>query len=113
MSGNTAELDDLDKMMTDIQNGENMQIKRIEITGYASTTASVSSDNYAQLNRLTITIRVEFTNLVEPKNSFVQTFSQFADYDSQQLLTDIQSELDQQIVDQIVTDIFMAAAANW
>ena len=84
-----------------------------EITGYSSTTASVSSDNYAQLNRLTITVRVEFTNLVEPNNSFVQTFTQFADYDSQQLLTDIQSELDQQIVDQIVTDIFMAAAANW
>ena len=84
-----------------------------EITGYSSTTASVSSDNYAQLNRLTITVRVEFTNLVEPNNSFVQTFTQFADYDSQQLLTDIQSELDQQIVDQIVTDIFMASAANW
>ena len=84
-----------------------------EITGYSSTTASVSSDNYAQLNRLTITVRVEFTNVVEPNNSFVQTFSQFADYDSQQLLLDIQTELDQQIVDQIVTDIFMAAAANW
>lgn len=84
-----------------------------EITGYSSTTASVSSDNYAQLNRLTITVRVEFTNVVEPQNSFTQSFSQFADYDSQQLLTDVQSELDQQIVDQIVTDIFMAAAANW
>ena len=84
-----------------------------EITGYSSTTASVSSDNYAQLNRLTITVRVEFTNVVEPQNSFTQSFSQFADYDSQQLLTDIQSELDQQIVDQLVTDIFMAAAANW
>ena len=84
-----------------------------EITGYSSTTASVSSDNYAQLNRLTITVHVEFTNVVEPQNSFTQSFSQFADYDSQQLLTDIQSELDQQIVDQLVTDIFMAAAANW
>lgn len=84
-----------------------------EITGYTSTTASVSSDNYAQLNRLTITVRVEFTNVVEPQNSFTQTFSQFADYDSQQLLTDVQTELDQQIVDQLVTDIFMAAAANW
>lgn len=84
-----------------------------EITGYSSTTASVSSDNYAQLNRLTITVRVEFTNVVEPQNSFTQSFSQFADYDSQQLLTDVQAELDQQIVDQLVTDIFMAAAANW
>ena len=61
-----------------------------EITGYSSTTASVSSDNYAQLNRLTITVRVEFTNVVEPQNSFTQSFSQFADYDSQQLVTDIQ-----------------------
>ena len=43
-----------------------------EITGYSSTTASVSSDNYAQLNRLTITVRVEFTNVVEPQNSFTQ-----------------------------------------
>ena len=84
-----------------------------EITGYSSTTASVSSDNYAQMNRLTITVRVEFTNVVEPQNSFTQSFSQFADYDSQQLLTDIQSDLDQQIVDQLVTDIYMAAAANW
>lgn len=84
-----------------------------EITGYTSTTASVSSDNYAQLNRLTVTVRVEFTNLIEPQNSFSQTFSQFADYDSQQLLTDIQSEIDQEIVDQIVNDIFMASAANW
>ena len=84
-----------------------------EITGYSSTTASVSSDNYAQLNRLTITVRVEFTNKIDPNASFSQTFSQFADYDSQQLLTDIQSDLDQEIVDQIVTDIFMASAANW
>ena len=84
-----------------------------EITGYSSTTASVSSDNYAQLNLLTITVRVEFTNKIDPNASFSQTFSQFADYDSQQLLTDIQSDLDQEIVDQIVTDIFMASAANW
>ena len=43
-----------------------------EITGYASTTASVSSDNYALLNRLTITVRVKFTNSVDPNASFIQ-----------------------------------------
>ena len=84
-----------------------------EITGYSSTTASVSSDNYAQLNRLTITVRIEFTNVVDPQNSFVQSFSQFADYDSQQLLTDVQQSLDEEIVKQLVTDIFMASASNW
>lgn len=84
-----------------------------EITGYTSTTASVSSDNYALLNRLTITVKVRFTNKIEPKNSFNQTFSAFTEYDSSQLLTDIQSDLDAEVVKQLVTDIFQAAASNW
>ena len=84
-----------------------------EHTGYASTTASVSSGDYALLNRLTITVRVKFTNAVDPNASFVQTFSQFTEYDSQQLLTDIQTSLDEEIVNQLVTDIFMASASNW
>ena len=84
-----------------------------EIVGYSSTTASVSSNDYAVLNRLMITVKVKFTNLVEPKNSFNQTFQAFADYDSQQLLTEVQSELDAQIVEQLVTDIYQAAASNW
>ena len=40
-----------------------------EIVGYTSTTASVSSDNYAVLNRLTIRVKVKFTNVIEPDNS--------------------------------------------
>ena len=84
-----------------------------EITGYSSTTASVSSNDYALLNRLTIKVKVRFTNSIEPNNSFNREFSAFTDYDSSQLLTDIQSDLDAEIVKQIVNDIFMAAASNW
>ena len=84
-----------------------------EIVGYSSTTASVSSDNYALLNRLTITVKVRFTNKIVPEQSFNQSFSAFTEYDSSQLLTDIQSSLDEEIVKQLVTDIFQAAASNW
>lgn len=84
-----------------------------EIVGYTSTTASVSSDNYALLNRLTITVKVRFTNKVVPENSFNQSFSAFTEYDSSQLLTDIQADLDAEVVKQLVTDIFQAAASNW
>ena len=84
-----------------------------EIVGYSSTTASVSSDNYALLNRLTITVKVRFTNKIVPEQSFNQSFSAFAEYDSSQLLTDIQSSLDEEIIKQLVTDIFQAAASNW
>jgi hypothetical protein len=84
-----------------------------EIVGYTSATASVSSDNYAVLNRLTIRVKVRFTNVIDPDNSFNREFSAFADYESTKLLTEVQSELDEQIVEEIVTDIFQAAASNW
>lgn len=84
-----------------------------EIVGYTSATASVSSDNYAVLNRLTIRVKVKFTNVIDPDNSFNREFSAFADYESTKLLTEVQSELDEQIVEEIVTNIFQAAASNW
>ena len=41
-----------------------------EIINYTSTTASVSSDEVALLNRLTITIKVRFTNALDEKQSW-------------------------------------------
>ncbi len=85
-----------------------------EIVGYTSATASVSSNDYALQNRLTITVRVRFTNVVDEKASFNnRTFSAYADYDSTKLLTEVEGELITQIVDQLVNDIFQAAASNW
>ena len=84
-----------------------------EITNYTSVTASVSSDDYALLNRLTITIRVRFTNAIDESASWNQTFSAYEDYDSTQLLTEVEGELIPQIVGKLVTDIFQASASNW
>lgn len=85
-----------------------------EIVGYTSTTASVSSNDYALQNRLTVTVRVRFTNVIDEKASFNnRTFSAYADYDSTKLLTEVEGELITQIVDQLVNDIFQAAASNW
>lgn len=88
-----------------------------EITNYTSTTAAVtsggSSNDYASLNRLTITIKVRFTNAIDEKMSFNKSFSAYADYDSSQLLTEAEGTLIPEIVDQLVNDIFQAAASNW
>ncbi len=85
-----------------------------EIIGYTSTTASVSSNDYAIQNRLTITVRVRFTNVIDEKASFNnRSFSAYADYDSTKLLTEVEGELITQIVDQLVNDIFQASASNW
>ena len=84
-----------------------------EITNYTSTTSSVSSEEYALLNRLTITVKVRFTNALDEKASWTKTFSAFEDYDSSLLLTEAESSLIPEIVDQLVTDIFQASASNW
>ena len=84
-----------------------------EITGYTSTTSSVSSGDYALQNRLTITIKVKFTNAIDDKMSFNRNFSRYADYDSTKLLTEVEGELIAQIVEELVTDIFQASASNW
>ena len=84
-----------------------------EIVGYSSTTSSVSSGDYALQNRLSITVKVKFTNAIDDKMSFNKNFSAYADYDSTKLLNEVESELIPQIVEQLVTDIFQAAASNW
>lgn len=85
-----------------------------EITNYTSTTASVSSGDYALMNRLTITVKVNFQNAVDQTTSFNnKTFSSYTDYDSSQLLVDVQDQLIEEIVDALVNDIYMAAAGNW
>ncbi len=85
-----------------------------EIINYTSVTSSVSSDDYALMNRLTITVRVRFTNALDEKASWAnKTFSAYEDYDSSQLLTEVEGTLIPEIVDKIVTDIFQASASNW
>lgn len=84
-----------------------------EIVGYSSTTSSVSSGDYALQNRLSISVKVKFTNAIDDKMSFNRNFSAYADYDSTKLLTEVEGELIPQIVEQLVTDIFQAAASNW
>jgi hypothetical protein len=85
-----------------------------EITNYSSTTSSISSGDYALQNRLTITVKVNFQNAVDQTTSFnAKTFSSYADYDAAQLLVDVQDQLIEEIVDNLVNDIYMAAAGNW
>ncbi len=90
-----------------------------EITNYTSTTASVassstsSSNDYGALNSLTITVRIRFNNMLDEKSSFDRSFSAFSDYDSSQLLTEVESELITTIVAELVDEIFQASASNW
>lgn len=84
-----------------------------EITNYTSTPAAVTSAETAAMNRLTITVKIKFTNIYEPQNNYNKSFSAFAEYDATSLLQDIQETLINEIVEQLVQEIFNAAVANW
>lgn len=84
-----------------------------EISNYTSTPAAITSAETAAMNRLTITVKVKFTNVYEPQNNYNKSFSAFAEYDANQLLQDIQDQLITEICEQLVQDIFNAAVANW
>ncbi len=58
-----------------------------------SATSSVSTDDYAVLNRLSITVKVRFTNALDEKMSFNRTFTAFEDYESTRLLSEVEGEL--------------------
>ena len=85
-----------------------------EITGYDVRPASVSADEIATQNRLTVSVRVTFTNRKYPEDDFEgKSFSAYADYDSNNSLDAVESSLCSEIIDKLIEDIFNATVAQW
>jgi len=84
-----------------------------EITDYNTRPLTVSADARAATNRFTITVRVKFTNAVEPDLSYEQTFSRYEDYDSSFDLSSVEKELSDKIISLLIEDIFNRAFVNW
>lgn len=83
-----------------------------EITDYQNKPAAIQQ-NAAALNRLTITVKVRFSNYLEPENDFDQAFSAYVEYDANKSLESIEEELITEIVGQITENIFNKAVVNW
>lgn len=84
-----------------------------EITGYAVSTAGVNANEEAAMNRLTVSVKIKFTNRKYPEDDFEKSFSAYADFDSSQLLDSVQDSLCEEIVSKLVDDIFTATVAQW
>ena len=84
-----------------------------EITGYTLTPQAVGEDAYATKTRLTITVRVKYTDSKKDSNDIDQSFSAYRDFDSSQMINDVQDELCQQIAKELVELIFNATLGNW
>ena len=83
-----------------------------EITDYRTTPVAITGQT-AAMNRLTITVKVRFSNRIDDTKDFEQSFSRYEDYPSNQDLMSVQEALTATIVEQLVEDIFNKALVNW
>lgn len=84
-----------------------------EITGYDLTPMAVKEDAYASQTKLTITVRVRYSNRANPEEDFEQTFSAYREFDANQMLQQVQEELCTEITEELVDQIYNATVANW
>jgi len=84
-----------------------------EITRYETRPTAITGQETAARNRLTITVRVQYTNYVEPELDYDTSFSRYEDYDSSQDLSSVEDELIELIVENLIEDIFNRAFVSW
>lgn len=84
-----------------------------EISDYNTRPLTVGADAQAATNRFTISVRVKFTNAVQPEFSYEQTFSRYEDYSSELDLSAVEAELSKKIIELLIEDIFNKAFVNW
>ena len=84
-----------------------------EITGYSLSPQAVGEDAYATETRLTITVRVRYTDTKNSANDIDQSFSAYRQFSSTLMLTDVQDDLCTEICDELVNLIFNATLGNW
>ena len=84
-----------------------------EITDYRTTPVAITAAQTAAMNRLTITVKVRFSNRFDETKDFEQNFSHYEDYPSDQDLNAVQESLTATIIEALVENIFNKALVNW
>lgn len=99
--------------LTIINNGNGDYSLEGEIVNYSITPIAIQGNETAAMNRLTINVRVRFTNSFDENQNFDETFSRYADYSSSLNFTSVESTLVSEISEAISEDIFNKAFVNW
>jgi len=110
-----------DAMMDKVQRNTNLDLSNQggdvqfsgEITRYETRPIAITSQETAARNRLTISVRVKYINVVEPDLDYDTSFSRYEDYDAQLNLSDVEEGLITVIIENLVEDIFNKAFISW
>ena len=95
-----------------VKEGGDLQIEGL-ITEYSTRPVAIQGDETAALNRLSVTVKVKYTNTLDPDKDFDAPFTRYEDYPSDQDLSVVKDQLISTINESLVDDIFNKAVVNW
>ena len=84
-----------------------------EITGYNVQSQQVRADGMASRDRLTVTVKVRFNNELDPDKNYDKSFSRFQEYPGGESLSSHEAQLVEEILAELMEDIFNEAFATW
>lgn len=83
------------------------------VTKYDVSPIALQTGDQGARQRLTIALKVTYVNSFDEKKSFEQTFTRFADFDTDQAFDSVEDALIEEINEQLIQDIFNASVGNW
>ena len=95
-----------------LRRGGDMELEG-EIVDYNLTPMAIAANSMAAETKLTIVIKVRFTNNKAPEESFEKTYSAFQTFDSSKLLSDVQDELCATMITELSENIYNDTVAKW
>lgn len=84
-----------------------------QIVNYTQRPIDIQKDEVAASNRLTIEIRVKYTNTKDDTYDFSTNFSNYEDYGVDVDFNSVEEDLINKILDKIIEDIYNKALVNW
>jgi hypothetical protein len=84
-----------------------------EITDYKIEPIAISAGDQAAKTRFTIAVRVKYNNSINPDAGFDNSFSRYREFDSSKDFSSVEAALTDEILDEIIEQIFNKAFVNW
>ncbi|MGE4414722.1 MAG: LPS assembly lipoprotein LptE [Bacteroidales bacterium] len=83
------------------------------ITSYETSSIAVTAQEVASQNRLSVTVKITFTNKKYPNENFEKSFAAFEDFPSTTSLDAVEASLVESIIEKLTEQIFNETVANW
>lgn len=97
-----------------VLNREQAQIRfNGSVSGYSVQALAPEPGETVALNRLFVTVSIKYEDETDPDKDWSQSFNEYAEFSSDQVLSDVEDELLISIFEQLTENIFNQAFGDW